>query len=114
MASRSDIARAQRIFVGRLDVEPTVALRIFGQLQVIYRAQIAEAQRGERLYTAEWAANRLQSQSDTITLSTIDSAQLRAALANGCPLCASRGSGTPVTRRGTSGSGSRGGTPVQA
>src|SRR5262245_61517057 len=99
MASRIDIARAQRIFVHRLDVESTVALRIFGQLQVIYRAQITEAQRSDLFYTAEWAANRLRSRFDVTILSTIDSAGLRAALITGCPLCANRGSATPVPRK---------------
>jgi len=112
MASSRDISEARDIFIERLGVEPQVAIRIFGQIQTIYRAQIAEAERDDLLYSARWAAGELRSRFDPETLATIDSQRLRAALADDCPLCASRGSGSSTPAPSGSSSGS--GTPVPA
>jgi len=108
MASSTDISEAQGIFIEQLGVEPRVAIRIFGQLQAMYRMQIAEASRDDLLNSARWAADELRSRFDPETLAGIDSQRLRAALINDCPLCASRGSGSISGRKSGSG------TPVPA
>jgi hypothetical protein len=105
-------ADPQGIFIERLGVEPRVAIRIFGQIQTMYSAQIAQAEASDLVYAVNWAADQLRLRFDAETLATIDSSRLRAALTTGCPLCASRGSSssTPAAPGSSSGSG----TPVPA
>jgi hypothetical protein len=40
----------QGIFIERLGVEPEVAIRIFGQIQTMYSAQIAQAEPSDLVY----------------------------------------------------------------
>lgn len=114
MASNSDdgaIAPDPRsIFIERLGVEPGVAIRILGQIEAIYSAQIAQAKPRRLVYAATWAAELLRLRFDAETLSTIDSSILRMILTPDCPLCASgsSGSSTPAASGSISGSG----TPI--
>lgn len=105
-------ADPQGIFVERLGVEPRVAIRILRQIETMYSAQIAQAEPSDLVYAANWAADQLRSRFNAETLATIDSSRLRAALTTGCPLCASRGSGSSTPAASGSSSGS--GTPVPA
>jgi hypothetical protein len=87
LANPADLSDARQLFAKELGVGANTAYRIADFLQKHYEFQTIPASRADLLRAASWAAHRLRQRISAARLETVDSEEIAASLADGCPLC---------------------------